>query len=388
MDRTKIAEQWQGALIDKENFLAGALQTILQNAIEAEFMKFIGAKEYERTEERRGLRNGSYERQFQTRVGNVTLSMCRDRAGEFQTELFEKYQRSEKAFVLTIAEMYVKGVSTRKVSSILEELCGSNISKSQVSKLASELDTELSEWRKCLLSPKQYPYLVFDARYEKVRENGCIVSKAFVVAIGITREGIREIIGCWMINSESFEAWDSCLKSLKERGLTGVEYAVSDDNAGLRNALKKYFQGAKLQRCQVHFMRNFLGKLAKSEQAEGMKLLQEIFAATTKEEATKHIKIALEFLLSRKKDKAAEWLEENIEEALVVLDLPIEHRKKMKSTNMLERFNQELKRRSRVVRIFPNEDSCLRLLGSMCQETSEGWSTVTYLNMNVGDGVK
>ncbi len=198
---------------------------------------------------------------------------------------------------------------------------------------------------------------MFDARYEKIRDNGHIVSKAFVVAVGITAEGIREIIGCWVVNSESYEAWDECLKSLKERGLHGVEYVVSDENKGLRKALMKYFQGARLQRCQVHYMRNFIDKLSKSEQSE--------------------------YLLSKKRPHVAEWLEESIEEALVVLDLPEAHRKKMKSTNMLERVNQELKRRSRVVRIFPNDNSCLRLLGALCQEISESWDNRIYVRMNI-----
>lgn len=278
--------------------------------------------------------------------------------------------------------MYVNGVSTRKVNGIMEELCGFSISKSQVSELTCKLDFELKKWRERDLTIK-YSYLIFDARYEKIRENGSVVSKAFVVAIGITHAGIREIIGCWMINSESNEAWDRCLKSLKERGLTGVEYVVSDENPGLRNALKKHFQSVRLQRCQVHFMRNFISKLAKNEQQEAIRLLKDVFSADTKEEAMNRLKGVHQHLEKRKKTNIAEWLEENIEDTLMVLELPVEHRKKMKSTNMLERVNQELKRRSRVVRIFPNEASCLRLLGSLCQEISEQWSSRKYLNMEV-----
>ena len=182
-----------------------------------------------------------------------------------------------------------------------------------------------------------------------------------------------------MINSESYEAWDDCLRELKDRGLKGVRYVVSDDNKGLRGAIAKHFQGVAWQRCQVHFMRNFIGKLSQTEKGEGIALLKEVFAATTKEEAKNRLGKVGEFLKRRKKDHVWIWLEESVEETLAVLDLPIEHRKKMKSTNMLERFNQELKRRSRVVRIFPNEQSCLRLLTALCQETSESWGSRNYL---------
>ena len=378
MNNNKTASQWQDALINQDGILSQMLRECLQTIIHAEFAKFIGAKEYERTDERKGLRNGFYERQLQTRVGSLTLRVCRDRAGEFKTELFDKYQRSEKAFTFAIAEMYFAGVSTRKVSSVMEELCGFSVSKSHVSDLAKQLDEQLLEWRERKLT-KSYPYLLFDARYEKVRENGRVISKACVVAIGISQHGMREIIGTWVVNSESYEAWDACFKSLKERGLHGVEYVASDDNQGLKSALLKYFQGVELQRCQVHFMRNFIDKLAKSEKDEGVRLLQEVFAADAKDEAMKKMEKIKDFLTSKKKEKVADWLEENIEESLAVLNLPIEHRKQMKSTNMLERVNQELKRRSRVVRIFPNTDSCLRLLSALCQEISEGWSNRRYL---------
>ncbi len=197
------------------------------------------------------------------------------------------------------------------------------------------------------------------------------MSKAFVTAIGITGEGIREIIGCWMINSESYGAWDACIASLKERGLKGVEYVVSDENQGLRSALKKHFQGVQLQRCQAHFRRNFLAKLAKSDQQKAIRLLKDVFSAHTKEDANERLEKVKASLETKKKPHVAQWLEENIEATLTVLNLPIEHGRKMKSTNMIERLNQELKRRSKIIRIFPNETSCLRLLGSLCQEVSE-----------------
>lgn len=378
MNRSNMANDWQEALIDKPDFLKLALQAFMQKALEEEFRKFICADAGERTEERTGYRNGTYPRLLKTRVGSLNLNVCRDRDGEFKTELFERYQRSEKALVLGIIEMYLWGVSTRNVEAIMEPLCGFSVSKSQVSELAGRLDHDLNIWRTRPLTD-EYMYVMFDARYEKIRENGRVISKGFVVAVGIMVTGEREILGTWMINSESYEAWDDCLKELKNRGLKGVRYVVSDDNKGLRGAIAKHFQGVIWQRCQVHFMRNFIGKLSQAEKGEGIGLLKEVFAATTKEEAKNRLVKVGEFLKRRKKDNVWAWLEESIEETLAVLDLPIEHRKKMKSTNMLERFNQELKRRSRVVRIFPNEQSCLRLLTALCQETSESWGNRNYL---------
>lgn len=380
MDRTKISEEWQAALIDQPDFLKKALEVFVQNTLDSEFRRFISADEYQRVQERKGYRNGNYERQLKTRVGTLMLKVCRDRDGEFRTELFDRYQRSEKALVLGIIEMYLWGVSTRNVEQIMEPLCGFGVSKSQVSTLTVKLDTELETWRKRILN-EQYIYLVFDARYEKVRENGRVISKAFTICIGITIEGKREVLGCWITNSESYEAWDSCLKELKERGLKGVEFVVSDDNAGLRNAISKHFQGVLWQRCQVHFMRNFIGKLAKSEQAEGIMLLKDVFAAGSKIEAKERLKRLETFLCKKKKESIWCWVEENVEDTLAIYELPIQCRKKMKSTNMLERLNQELKRRSRVVRIFPNEQSCLRLLTALCQETSEEWGNRRYLEV-------
>ena len=383
MNRNKQLEPWQEkTLINQGDYLANIVQAALQTALNAQFEQFIGAKDYERTDQRKGHRNGSYERQLYTRVGSIILQVCRDRAGEFSPEVFERYQRVEKALVCTIIEAYLTGTSTRKITKIVEELCGFGLSKSVVSSMIITIDEELQAWReRPLLKP--FRYLIIDARYEKVRENGRVVSKAFPVVVGIDYEGDRDIIGCRVVNSESYESWDDFFRSLQERGLHGVEYVVTDENKGLRKALMKYFQGVKLQRCQVHFMRNLLGKISQNEQPEAVRLMQEVFAAETKEEAIKRVHKVSEFLISKKKSGVADWLEESIEDTLQVLDLPLAHRKKMKSTNMLERVNQELKRRSRVVRIFPNEASCLRLLSALCQEISEDWGSRKYLNMNV-----
>ena len=364
------------------DYMQAMLQASVQQALHAEFNNFIGAAAYERTATRTGQRNGYYERQLNTRVGTLSLQVCRDREGQFSTTIFDKYQRSEKALVMTIADMYFSGVSTRKIKNIMYELCGTSVSKSQVSELVKELDQQLHAWRNRLLT-QEYIYSIFDARYEKVRENGHVVSKAFVTVIGITKDGMRDIIGCYVINSESESEWNDVMSHLKERGLQGVRYAIVDDNKGLKAALGKHFPNALIQRCQVHFMRNFMFKLSHGTRAEGIHLLQDVFAATSKEDALSRAEKLRTYLLSIKKEVVADWLDEHLEESLVVHSLPYEHYKKMKTTNMLERLNQELKRRSRVVRIFPNVESCLRLLGTICQETSEEWANKRYLNMDV-----
>ena len=354
------------------------VQSAIQKALDVQFTEFIGADLYERTEERRAVRNGSYQRQLKTRVGSIELNVCRDRAGEFKTDLFDRYQRSEKALVMSLLEMYLWGVSTRNVEEITESLCGFSVSKSQVSDIAKSLDEELEQWRnRELLEP--YQYLVFDARYEKVREAGRVVSKAVAVAVGITEDGKREVLGTWVINSESFEQWDDCLEQLIKRGLRGVNYVVSDQNKGLRAAIEKRFQEVVWQRCQIHFMRNFLSKLSKQIHPEAIKLLRKVFAAEDKNTALQEAAKLSTYLRNHKREQVANWLEENLEETLGIYELPAEHRKRMKSTNMLERLNQELKRRSKVVRIFPNERSCLRLMTALCQEYSEDWMNRRYL---------
>lgn len=377
-NRSMMTQEWQEALIDQPDFLKTMIQSAIQKALDTQFMEFIGASPYERSPARRSVRNGSYPRQLKTRVGTIELNVCRDRDGEFRTELFDRYQRSEKALVLSLIEMYLWGVSTRNVEEITESLCGFGVSKSHISDLAKSLDSDLDQWRnRDLLEP--YKYLVFDARYEKMREAGRVVSKAVAIVIGITEDGKREIIGSWVINSESFEEWDDCINQLVDRGLRGVAYVVSDQNKGLKRAIEKRFQGVVWQRCQVHFMRNFLSKLSKQIQSEAISLLKSVFASETKDQALKKAAEVSQYLRKQKKDQVADWLEENIEEALGVYALPAEHRKRMRSTNMIERLNQELKRRSRVVRIFPNEASCLRLMTALCQEYSEEWMSRKYL---------
>jgi len=370
---SSLSWELQKVLLDDKDFLKGLIAENLQSFLDNEFNEFISAGPYERTKERRGYRNGSYIRSLTTRVGRIELEVCRDREGRFQSELFRRYQRSEQAFMLSMIEMYVHGVSTRKVTRIVQELCGVEVSKSQVSELASDLDTNLDLWRQRRLE-RSYPYLVVDARYEKIRTGAGVVSRAVMIVVGIAACGHREILSIQIGDSENEVDWGLIFQDLKERGLCGVHYVVSDDHTGLVKALERHFQNVLWQRCQVHFVRNFTSKLGGKESKNYLYKLQDIFAAPDLDEARSR-KDHLVEELEEIKPQIASWIDEEIESCFSVYHLPEAHRRRMKSTNMLERFNEELKRRSRVIRIFPNEESCIRLMGTMCIEQSEEWET-------------
>ena len=380
-----IVEGWQGGL-GGEDFLRGLVERVVQQVLEAEMTSFLGAGTYERTGERCGWRNGYKPRTLKTRVGGLELMVPKDRDGEFQTELFERYQRSEKALVLAMVQMYLEGVSTRKVSAITEALCGLEVSKSQVSALTAKLDAEIAEWRMRPLT-EEYPYLIFDARYEKVRRCGAVVSQGVLVAIGISAAGCREVLGCWVAESESEASWGEVFAELKQRGLSGVRYVVSDDHAGMVKAIGRHFQGAVWQRCQVHFVRNALSLCGVAQRPLVLSLMRSVTEAPTREAAKTAFGLAVAEL-EKKAPKTARLLEEHGEEILGVYALPEAHRKRMRTTNMLERQNQELKRRTRVVRIFPNEQSCLRLVSALLMETSQEWMGRVYLRMEEDTGTE
>lgn len=275
--------------------------------------------------------------------------------------------------------MVVNGVSTRKVQGIVASLTDTEISHETVSAWAKQLDEPLQKWRERDLT-QPYPYLVLDARYEKVRETGKVISCGFVTVVGVSSLGFREILATEVIVSENQTEYISLFRSLKQRGLNGVRYIVSDDHEGLKNAIQAEFTGASWQRCQVHYLRNFKSKMPSSALPEWLPKLQAVFAADSMETA-RRLSGELTDQLRAKHKGTAEWLDETIEDTLQVFSLPSSHWKRMKSTNLVERLNQELKRRSWVVRIFPNRDSVQRLLGTICMVTSENWTTETiYLN--------
>ena len=359
--------------------LKALLKHTIQQVLDEELTAFLNAEPYTRTEERRGYRNGYKPRVLKTRVGRLELMVPKDREGRFRTELFGKYQRNEKALVLAIAEMYVQGVSTRKVKKITEELCGLEISKSQVSALTKSLDAEITAWRMRKHS-KRYPYLVVDARYERIRRDGSIIPQGVLIVVGIDAEGYREVLGVWCADSESEANWSAVFRELKERGLHGVSYVVSDDHTGLTKAITRQFQGAIWQRCQVHFIRNVLSSVSRKDRGRILAQLREITGASSLESARNRLREAVE-TLHASHPKVADLLDTHGEEMLAVFALPQHHWKRMRSTNMLERFNQEIKRRTRVLRIFPNEASCIRLVSALAMEENENWMERKYLNM-------
>lgn len=369
------------ALLDDAGFLRQIVEGMLQHLLEAEITEHLGAAPHQRTENRKGHRNGYKPRKLKSRVGTLELLVPQDREGTFSTQLFSRYQRNEKALTLALMEMYVEGVSTRKVKDITEELCGTSFSKSTVSRLATELDSELEEWRSRPLTAEAYPYLFVDARYEKVRVGSRVLSEGVLVVSAVRDDGYREILGVEVADVESEATYQELFRALKERGLKGVELVTSDEHKGLKSAIERHFQGASHQRCQFHYAKNLLGLVSFDKRAELAEGLRGVFAAPSRELALR----AAEELADRWRGshpKVAEHLEEHIEECLACLAFPESHRRRIRTTNGLERFNQEIKRRTRVVRIFPNRESCLRLVTALAVEQSEEWVTGRrYLDM-------
>ena len=377
------AELAQEVLLDDPGFLRGIVQRVVQQLLEAEMTHYVGAAPYERTERRTGQRNGYKRRTLKTRVGTLDLLVPQDREGTFSTRLFSRYQRNEKALVLALMEMYVEGVSTRKVKEVTEELCGTSFSKSLVSSLAGSLDSELEAWRKRRLEARAYPYLFVDARYEKVRVDHKVVNQGVLVVSGVRDDGFREILGVEVANTESEATYQELFRSLKRRGLSGVELVVSDDHEGLKAAIARHFQGASHQRCQVHYARNLLGMVGTARRKELGADLRAIFAALDGKQALTIASSVAEKWRKKGNEKVAEHVEEHIEECLGCLAFPESHRRRIRTTNGLERLNQEIKRRTRVVRIFPNKESCLRLVTALAVEQSEEWITgKRYLDMS------
>jgi transposase-like protein len=361
------------------------LELAVQNALECEMDKHLGAKPYERTEERAGYRNGHRVRILTTAVGDLTLLVPLDREGTFQTSLFERYQRSDKAFVLALMEMYVKGVSTRKVADITEKLCGKSFSSQQVSRLATELDQTVGQWRERPLEDK-YPYLIVDARYEKVRISGRVVSMGILIVLGINEHGMREILAVEIADTENATTWSDIFRKLRKRGLSGALLVTSDDHEGIKAAVERHFQGASWQRCQFHFMHNILPLAAKHQRKILQSDLRFIFDAPDANTACYRINDVLNSWMEMK-PAVAEKIEEEIEEAIAVLNFPPSHRKRIRTTNACERLNQEIRRRTRVVRIFPNEASALRLVSAIAMEESEEWETGRqYLDVSLLEG--
>jgi putative transposase len=381
-DSNRSVSQIKAMMAEDGEFLRPMVRAVIQEFLEAEMAQAVGAEKGERVEGRLSYRSGYYTRSLVTRVGKLELRIPQDRNGRFSTEIFERYQRSEKALVAALTQMYIQGVSTRKVKAISEELCGHSFSASAISEINKKLDTELGRFARRELD-NEYPYLIIDARYEKLRENGVIRSRAVLVAIGIDWEGRRQVLGVEMANRESATSWKEFLLGLKRRGLQGVIFAVSDDHPGLKRAIIEVLPEAYWQRCYVHFLRNALDYLPRKVADDCLIELRWLYDRRNAEEARRDLAAWL-LRWQEKYQKLCAWVEENIEETLTFYRLPREHHKHLKSTNMLERLNQEIKRRTHVIRIFPNEESALRLIRALAVEIHEDWIEAhRYLNMEM-----
>jgi len=371
--------------ISEGDGLAALLEPVLNEILEAEITEHLGAAKYERTDERVGERNGYYTRDLTTRVGTLELHVPRDRSGDFSTKLFDRYQRSEKALVLSMMEMVVNGVSTRKVRKITEKLCGREFSKSTVSELCKQLDEQVEAWAQRPLDETSYPFVLVDAMQIKVRRQRAVRATSALIVVGINEDGYREILGVKIANSESKQSWLEMFRGLKRRGLHGVEVVTSDAHEGLVDALHQCFQGASWQRCQTHFRRNIIDKTPASQTDAMHEGLDTIFEADSTQAAREAFnELAAE--LEGKADNALETLELGLEDATAVLNLPDKYRRRLRTTNMVERLIEEVRRREKVIRIFPNDASAWRLIGAYLAERHEVWSTrKRYLKMDEFD---
>jgi transposase-like protein len=354
--------------------LAHLVESILNQVLQAQVTEQLQAAPYERTDERRGYRNGYKPHHLTTRVGTLTLRVPQVREGQFSTELFARYQRSEQALVLTLMEMVVNGVSTRKVAHITEELCGKEFSKSTVSELCKGLDATVHAWNERDLSGQQYPFLLVDALVVKVREGGQVRSISALIAVGINEQGYREILGLQLGDSESEASWTALFTWLKRRGVHGVDLVVSDDHGGLVKAVQVQFQGTMWQRCQTHLARNICDAAPKPLHDEVHGRLRAIFAAPDLPTARTLLDRFISTFAERA-PKAVQVLERGFDDATAVLSLPAACRQRLRTNNGVERLNEEIRRRERVIRIFPNRDSAIRLIGALLLELDEQWST-------------
>jgi putative transposase len=378
--KQSLKEDLKQLLLEDQDLLKVLVEQTVQQVLEAEMEEALQAGKGERTAGRLGYRSGYYSRTLITRVGKIELRVPQDRQGRFRTEVFERYQRSEKALVMAMMEMYIQGVSTRKVKAITEELCGHEFSSATVSRIVQKLDEELEQFA-CRRLEEPYPYLVLDARYERVREDGTVRSQAVLIAVGINWEGRRSVLAVDLASRESVSSWKQLLLSLRQRSLQGVEFVVSDDHPSLRRAVQEVLPEANWQRCYVHFLRNALDYLPRKADDDCLQELRWIYDRRDGQEARRDLAAWLG-KWSKRYAKLCAWVEDNIEETLSFYRLPKQHHKNMKSTNMLERLMEEIKRRTLVVRIFPNAASCLRLVRALAVELDENWiEAMQYLNM-------
>lgn len=364
------------------DYMSQSIRLLLNEAMKIERSTALSAAPFERNSERRGYANGFKPKTLKTRMGEITFEIPQVRGDgvQFYPSALERGVRSERALKLAVAEMYVQGVSTRKVTDVMQKLCGLDVSSSQVSQAAALLDTQLQEWRTRALG--EIPYLLLDARYEKIRHGGVVVGCALLIAIGVDADGRRSVLGVSVSLSEAEVHWREFVKGLQDRGMHGIRMITSDSHAGLKAALAARLSGVPWQRCQFHLQQNaqaYVPRIALRKQVAAD--LRAIFEALDRGEADRLLQLTVEKYKKSAPD-LSRWVEENIHQGLTVFAMPAEHRKRLRTTNMLERINKEVKRRTRVATLFPNEASLLRLASAILMEISEDWiSQAVYLNM-------
>jgi len=358
---------------NRESGVAKLLEKVFDAVLQGQASEQLKAEPYERSDGRTSYRNGYRERTLTTRVGTLILHVPKFRDGTFSTDLFRNYQRSEKALLLSLMEMVIQGVSTRKVGEITETLCGTSFSKSTVSALCQELDPVVDGFRNRPLS-RRYPFMIVDAIYMKARDDGRVKSRGLLIATGINEEGNREVLGFKIADGESEESWSDFFAELKARGLGDVDLVVSDSHGGLKKAIQRQFHGAGWQRCQTHFSRNLLDKTPKKLQAEVKTGLNDLYNAPDLKQAKARKQQMLDKYQGQA-SKAMELLDDSFDEITAIFALPDAYRKRLRTSNSIERLNEELRRRERVIRIFPNDDSLIRLMGAVLMEHHEKWMT-------------
>lgn len=371
VERSKLTEVVE--LISEKGFegMAEAMQILLNEAMVIERQRFLQLAPYERSHVRQDYANGFKSKQMKTKLGELSLSVPQVRSCDFYPSFLEKGLRSERALKIALAEMYVQGVSTRKVNAILEELCGLQITSAEVSRASKLLDDSLEQWKNRPLD--KYEYLYVDARYEKIRQGGCVLDSAVFLAYGINEQGKREILGVSVSLSEAEVHWRNFLESLAARGLHGLKLIVSDAHSGLKAALKAVFPSVPWQRCQFHLQQNAQAYVTKARLKTAVaETIRAIFNAENREEAERLLKLAYD-KYQNEMPALANWMLENIPEGLTVFQFPSSHRRRIRTSNLAERVNEEIRRRTKVVRIFPNVASCERLVGAIVMEISENW---------------
>lgn len=379
---TKLAEVLELIVGRGLSGMPEAIQILMNEAMIIERNRYLQAEPYERTETRQDYANGYKPKTLKSRMGELALQIPQVRSSNFYPDAIEKGMRSERALTLTLANMYICGVSTRKVNDALADLCGGlNISSSDVSRATKLLDEELSKWRNRPLD--KYPYVFLDARYEKVREGGCVIGSAVLVAYGVNAQGFREILGVSVSLSEHEVHWRSFMESLVSRGLNGIKLITSDAHSGLKAALRAVFPSIPWQRCQFHLQQNaqaYINKTARKREVANH--IRAMFNAIDQQEALRLLKQTATYY-EKDMPALANWMLENIPEGLTVFQFPTEHHRRIRTSNIAERVNEEIRRRTRVARVFPSTESCERLVTAIVMEISEQWiADKIYLNVN------